>query len=203
MDGASLKNSSLAAGNAKPETTVRKQSEKEGERWAMVLADAVAPRVPTVLPASSEGSTGSWRSMDSALTRAGAAQAPAGAPGAGDTEGSVGSRLTLAVTAGDLGEISIVVDRGSDGMRVQIGVLDPRAARSIEPERAALERALVAAGLEVESVSVVRQGTPFGMVPARVRSGAPEHAVDMARREQDKQSVEEQRRAVRRLDLKG
>ncbi|HEY6557944.1 MAG TPA: hypothetical protein VI072_11755 [Polyangiaceae bacterium] len=195
----------------------RDQSEEERarteqcEQWAHLLAQSVVTQIP-VNWADEAGSPNAWRTSDSALTleapvtKAGegktAGAASAQASGAGETGGAGGdgARLALSVDAGDLGELSLVVDRTKLGIRVTIGVADAAALNAVGPERAALERALAATGLSIESVRVVAQnGAGTVLAPShRARSSDPAQ-----RGEQNSQSENSRRRNARKLNLIG
>ena len=178
------------------------------EQWAHLLAQSVVTQIP-VNWASEPASPTAWRTSDSALTpeapRAGegkTAAATAQTSGASDTAGSGGdgARLALSVDAGDLGELSLVVDRTKLGIRVTIGVADAAALNAVGPERAALERALAATGLSIESVRVVAQnGGGTVLAPSqRARSSDPAQ-----RGEQNSQPENSRRRNARKLNLIG
>jgi hypothetical protein len=194
----------------------RDQSEEERarteqcEQWAHLLARSVVTQIP-VNWAGEAGSPNAWRTSDSALTletpatKAGegkTAGAASVASGAGETGGAGGdgARLALSVDAGDLGELSLVVDRTKLGIRVTIGVADAAALNAVGPERAALERALAATGLSIESVRVVAQnGGGTVLAPSqRARSSDPAQ-----RGEQNSQSENSRRRNARKLNLIG
>jgi hypothetical protein len=92
--------------------------------------------------------------------------------------------LALSVDAGELGELSLVVDRTKAGIRVTIGVSDASALQAVGPERAALERALSATGLSIDSVRVVAQnagGTvlaPSQKAPQTQRTQTEPHRIN-------------------------
>lgn len=66
-------------------------------------------------------------------------------------------RLTLTVRTSELGEVTIVIDRASKGVRVVLGVQAGQAGRALDAEKSALLSSLRAVGLDVHSVSVVHQ----------------------------------------------
>jgi hypothetical protein len=65
--------------------------------------------------------------------------------------------LTLTVNAAALGDISVIIDRTNEGVRVVLGVSAQSAEGALVAEKTALMRALAAVGLNVHSVNVVRQ----------------------------------------------
>ena len=195
----------------------REQSEEErarteqSEQWAHLLAHSVVKQIPLNW-ASEPASPNAWRTSDSALTlepplqRGGEGKSAGAAStqtsGAGETGGSGGdgARLALSVDAGELGQLSLVVDRTKLGIRVTIGVADAAALNAVGPERAALERALAATGLSIESVRVVAQNTG-GTVLAPVQRA---RSSDATQRGEHKSEPENSRkRNARKLNLIG
>jgi flagellar hook-length control protein FliK len=81
------------------------------------------------------------------------ASAPSGSPVAETTP----ERMTLRVDGGELGELSVTLDRESGELRVVIGLENQRAVGSVLPEASALRHALEGAGVSVQSLSVVTQ----------------------------------------------
>lgn len=194
----------------------REQAEEERakkrrpEDWAFALAQSVAAKIPPAWQPIPE-SPGGWRGVDNSLTARSCdnmLKSEAGAPAAGTRVGGAtetasengdDGRLSLTVDAGELGELSLIVDRTKAGVRVTIGVADQRAVAAVGPERAALERALFKAGLSVESVSVVAQatGTVFAQTPKA-------RTLDSAQRAPNHdESDPHRKRTQRRLNLIG
>lgn len=166
---------------------------KRLEEWAAALAQSVAAQIQPDWRSLAAPPAG-WRTRDKALTpgadestRAGVSgSATPAAAASGDAEqagdGGQGARLSLTVDAGDLGELSLVVDRTKTGVRVIIGVADAGAIAAVGPERAALERALSATGLSIDSVKVVAQmstGTVLAPTP-KVRTARNAEQADNA-----------------------
>jgi hypothetical protein len=171
--------------------------EKAAEKWAGTLAASVLARLPPPPPpirSDAAPPAVAWRSSDGSLTPARGA-APAAAGGSADA-----SRITLSVDGADLGQLSVVVDRTSDGVRVLIGVEGDHAAAAIDPQTAALVRALAGSGLTVSSVSVVRRdalGTDLAQ--RSQKPGTP--ADDSSEREAN--GARDSRQRKRRIDLIG
>ena len=84
----------------------------------------------------------------------------------GSQEAAAGQRVRLDVSAGSLGQVALIVEQQSDGLRVVIGVENPALAHRVEPERQALEQALKASGMTVQQVRVV-QTAELGTILAR------------------------------------
>jgi hypothetical protein len=144
------------------ETTERESAsqgtEEAAEKWAGLLAATLCAKLPPPPPPAVFGTppeaspAGAWRSGDGSLTQAQAA-APSVAEGSTDNS----SRITLTVDGADLGELNVLIDRTKDGVRVLIGVDGSHAERAIDPQTAALARALASVGVAVSSVTVVRR----------------------------------------------
>jgi hypothetical protein len=209
----SVKTSSLGARVDSPSERGEgeRATPKRLEEWAAALAQSVSAQIPPnwrPLSAPPEG----WRTGDKPLTpSAGEAAQPGVSESAtaalaesGDAEqpgeGGDGARLSLTVDAGDLGELSLVVDRTSAGVRVIIGVADAGAIAAVGPERAALERALTAAGLSIDSVKVVPQASAGILL-------APTPKARMARTNEPRENADEassnRKRTQRKLSLIG
>jgi hypothetical protein len=137
---------------------------EEAERWALALTQAAfrpeRPRLGTS-PEPSE----SWRGGVGPLT-------PPETPGSAGAGTKDPKGLLLRVDAGDLGELSFWLERGTTGVRVLIGVDGRNAHLAVGAERAALENSLRAAGLPVQSVALVSRAK-FGTALAE---GAPDSA---------------------------
>lgn len=132
----------------------------ETERLAAVFAQ-VLPQALSHRLGIAEESSESWQGGVGTLT-----PAEGLAPMCAESEGSEPSSdtLTFTVRAGDLGELKCLVNRGENGVRVLIGVDGRSALTAASAERGALEAALRATGLMVQSVSVVplaKFGTPL------------------------------------------
>lgn len=148
------------------ETTERtEETERLAALFAQVLPEALTNRLGIVDEArdssASEGSSESWQGGVGELTQPGPL-----APMCAETEGTEPSSDTLmfSVRAGDLGELKCLVNRGESGVRVLIGVDGRSALTGALAERGALEAALRATGLTVQSVAVVplaKFGTPL------------------------------------------
>jgi len=147
----------LGAPSEERETTERsEETERLAALFAQVLPQALSDRLG-IAQESSE----SWRGGVGDLTP----PEPL-APMCAEPEGSEPSTDTLlfSVRAGDLGELKCLVNRGENGVRVLIGVDGRSALTAAGAERGALEAALRATGLTVQSVTVVplaKFGTPL------------------------------------------
>lgn len=155
----------LGAAQDDRETTERTE---QTERLAALFAQAL-PQALTDRWGVTERSSESWQGGVDNLT-----PAEPLAPMCATPEGGEPSSDTLVFTlrAGDLGELKCAVNRGEGGVRVVIGVDGRSALMAAGTERAALEAALRATGLSVQSVSVV-PNAKFGTTLAE-RGRAPD-----------------------------
>lgn len=176
-----------------------RRRQQEAERWAQALSTtlAVQPAPEPATQPENPSATPPTGTSDGSMTQAGAA-AGSGEAKRSD-EGDAVSRIRLDVSAGDLGELSLVVDRSDAGVRVFIGMNREGAKAMVEPERAVLEQALRAAGLSVRSVEVVSAhslGTVLAKAQVRQRFSDVETAPERT-------NEERKRRNPRRLNLVG
>jgi hypothetical protein len=107
-----------------------------------------------------------WRLRGSGLTTS--PGNGTGAAGTASGEQAVEGKLVTHIDAGELGKISLVVERTSDGMKISLGVDNPLTAASAAMQRSALEQSLRASGLGVVTVSIARQsedGTELAQSP--------------------------------------
>jgi hypothetical protein len=82
--------------------------------------------------------------------------------------GMTAEKLITHIEAGDLGKISLVVERTVDGLKISLGVDNPLTAASAAMQRSALEQSLRASGLGVVRVIIARQsedGTELAQSP--------------------------------------
>jgi len=133
---------------------------EETERLAALFLQALPQALSHRLGITDESSE-SWQGGVGELT-----QPEPLAPMCAETEGGDPSTDSLVFTlrAGDLGELKCQINRGESGVRVVIGVEGRSALTAAGSERAALEAALRATGLTVQSVAVVplaKFGTPL------------------------------------------
>jgi hypothetical protein len=105
--------------------------------------------------------------------------------------------VRVSLSAGDLGEVDIVVDRSPAGLRILIGLTDPEANLAVAPELSALQRAIEANGTRVASLrAVARSRLGTVLAESKSRSAAGEEPVDETSRES-------KRRHHKRLNLIG
>lgn len=184
------------------ERTTEQRRREEAEKWAQLIAGGVAQAhrtshpSPAPVPAST---TGVWRGSDGAMTPEAAFASTLN--GSAAEEGDGISRIALRLNAGDLGEVALVVERSTGGVRVIIGVDDPHAERAVLPEMRALERALEASGIALASVRIVqgaRAGTVLAPSSGKQRPDDPKSSDSP-----DGPNQATKRRNTRRLNLIG
>jgi hypothetical protein len=155
----------LALPTEERETTERTE---ETERLAALFAQALPQALSDRLGFTEESSE-SWQGGVGNLTPGEPLAPMCAEPGASEPSSDT---LVFSLRAGDLGELKFLVNRAEDGVRVLIGVDGRSALMAAGTERAALEAALRATGLSVQSVSIVplaKFGTPLAQ-----RGSAPD-----------------------------
>jgi hypothetical protein len=174
-----------------PESAVKRQ--REAERWAALLASAPVQRMPELsLPVAAPPPV-AWQASDGFMTQA------ARPTVAGDPAGAI-QRLRFDVDAGELGRISVVVDRQGSALRVLVGTDNPAALSQLGPERAALEHALRASGIELSTVRIVRAGELGTVLAQRLAKPA---STGGSETDVWELPFDARRRRARRLSLKG
>lgn len=199
--------SAFASAEARLEGRARELEQREIEENAERFAQALLPYfgAHAARPVPAEPPTGGWRPSASAMTVPAASSGPSAAAGsAAEGADAADQRVVMSVQAGDLGELSLVLDRTATGVRVIIGVADDVAAAAMAPEREALIRQLLHSGLRVESVQIVGQ-REVGTVLAPPRTiGSPRGPGSRELRERaEERESEARRRGSRKLNLIG
>ncbi len=173
-------------------------TKEQVERWAQAFVPHVgAPKAAPQPP-------GDWRGSDGAMTPRTAQPAVTNnstALGAEANSDGSSERLVVSVQAGDLGELSLVLDRSEQGVRVVIGVQNGAAAGLLVPEREALVRHLLGAGVTLQSVQIVNQ-SEVGTVLAPPRFIAKTKAFATPA-EAEQTDGKARRRDTRKLNLIG
>jgi hypothetical protein len=124
---------------------------------AWMTATAVGAPIPLPTSSPEKPAAESWRSPAGAMTPAN--------PSSREASRS-DNRIVAEVETQALGVIRLVVQRTQSGLSVVVGLRQAAAPSLTEAQRAALEQALLAAGLAVSSVSFVRlneDGTAFAL----------------------------------------
>ncbi len=176
----------------------------QAERWATLLGAQLSAIRPVTLESEP---TSAWHSGAGDLTPSTATrESDAGGAarrtcGTGEAAEPSENRLIVRVDAGDLGELSLLVDRNQGAIRVTIGAANAGAEAALGLERSGLLRALQNQGITVESLNIVR-ANGFGTVLAPTRSNATQRAHEATPGEStgDEQA---RRRLARKLNLIG
>ena len=198
-------------GGLAPHAHERAEDEKttldQAQRWASLLgAQLAATAVKTLTPPVSD-TTSAWHSGAGDLTPSNGSQALASGAavgasgGAGEAAEPSENRMIVRVDGGDLGEVSLVVDRKDGAIRVTISAADAGAEAALGLERAGLMAALQSHGISVDSVNVVRASN-FGTVLAPIRSNATQRTREATEAE-SKDDEHARRRLARKLNLIG
>jgi flagellar hook-length control protein FliK len=179
----------------------RKNTLEQAKRWAVAVGEQLSHLPP--LPKDME--TSDWRAGAGDMTppQTGALVGSALAGSAADeTAKDDENRLIVRVDAGDLGEVALLVDRQKGALRVTIGVQGAAAQAAVEVERAALTQTLQNAGIQVESVNVVRASS-FGTVlaPPQRKNASTDASENSERAASDDEP--DRRRLARKLNLIG
>jgi hypothetical protein len=140
-----------------------------------------------------------WRTSAGDLTPRGPAP---GSSGDASADPSAAERLTLRVDGGQMGEVSVTLERQDGALRVVIGLENEGFVHSVAPDARALRSALEGAGLSVHSLNIV-PSSEVGTVLAQRRTSpsGPKPATDPQGSEQ--QNPETQKRNQKRLQLIG
>jgi flagellar hook-length control protein FliK len=128
--------------------------------------------------------------------------APVGAGGSAPDAPQAPERMTLRVDGGELGELSVTLDRESGALRVVIGLENQRAVGSVLPDAPALRRALEGVGVSVQSLSVVTQAE-VGTVLAQRRLNPSGQKPGTESEGSDRDPEADRKRHQKRLKLIG
>lgn len=176
----------------------------QAERWATLLGAQLSSIQPKTLASEP---TSAWHSgagdMTPSNATGGVASGATLAASADSAEAGDASenRMIVRVDGGDLGEVSLVVDRKEGAIRVTISAADAGAEAALGLERAGLMQALQNRGITVDSVNIVRANN-FGTVLAPQRSNAMQRTREATEAE-SKDDEQARRRLARKLNLIG
>lgn len=197
MDGASLKGSPRAARLEGQRADVERVREEDQKRWDLVVAAVPAQLDSRRFFAAPSEVAEPWRSTDGTLT-AGVGRGAAAAP-SGEAVHDASSRLQLSVDGGRLGKLSVGLSRGEAGTSVFLGAEDGDGVAALSAEKAALTRALEAAGVKVASVKIV-PAAEVGILLARSGEKPP---AGTPSREAEESSRQEPKRRQKKLHFTG
>jgi hypothetical protein len=191
----------LRAPGDDPSAAEQKTTREQAERWALAVGGEIARISQIATPAEApDQTTSGWRAGAGDLTQSSdGAGAATGGSGSSAQSDAPAERLTLSVDGGELGALSLVVDRKQGAISVTIGVRDAVAEAAVGLERRALEQALAGHGITVDSLRIVRADA-VGTVLAPPRPNGTQRArVDA----EDVPNEIEKRRVARKLNLIG
>jgi len=112
------------------------------------------------------------------------------------------NRIQVRLNDGELGELSLVVERSLAGLKVQIGAENGSVLNAIARNGAAMVQSLASVGQSVASLTFVPMDG-VGINLARAREGSGNRARIEAATTTDETPVEEKRRKNRQLDVLG
>ncbi len=203
-DSAGLPHTKLALSVCDSESDRATTSKLELEKWAALIASTVAPmpHVPPIVPAI-RAMPEAWRTDVEALTPdAGqsdgtllARETAELSARAGSTSGDESelNRVQVRLNAGELGELSLVVERSVSGLRIQIGAENGGVLSSLVRNSDAMAQALSNIGQPVTSLTfITMDGVGINLAPSRMVPG------NKARTDETKSSDDPSRAHARR-----
>ncbi len=212
-DSAGLPSTNVGMPSCEGASNETTPGQKDQEKWAALLAgyaaQATQPAQPTPLPSLTPEA---WRGDVDALTpdaaRSEASQAARellgqaiGTGSSSDGENEL-NRIQVRLNAGELGELSLVVERSLDGLRVQIGAENSEVLTAMAKQGVAMAQSLASAGQSVTSITFVPMNG-VGINLARAKEGSGNRARSEASMNEDDKSIEQRRRKNRPLDVLG
>jgi hypothetical protein len=189
--------SRAAGGFEREDGDVERRGEAAAALWVSLAARMQV--APERLPLGEIEPPSAWRGSAGDLTPPTAQSA---GPAGEGTAAEASDRLTLHVDGGDLGDVSLTLEREGGALRVVIGLENERHLGSIGPDARALRGALEGAGLSVHSLNIV-PASQVGTVLAQRRSNlsGQNRAADPEGSEQHE--PQNQKRNQKRLQLIG
>lgn len=193
-----------AGGFSRMSTSIERDDsarERRGET-AAALWVALAERfqtAPQQLPLGEVEPPIAWRASAGDLTPP---VASFGTSGDAPADAKAADRLTVHVDGGQMGEVSVTLERQDGALRVVIGLENEGFVSSVAPDARALRSALEGAGLSVHSLNIVARAE-VGTVLAQRRTSPsePKPATDPEGSQQ--RDPETQKRNQKRLQLIG
>jgi hypothetical protein len=180
MNGRELSKATPVDLSAANTTEEHSSDDEELERWASVVAGCllhpqVQPPPPPVgfefgaAPAAPEG----WRQSVGVLTQDPRAlgeviaENPVSPSGTGFGTSAI-ERIQVRVNTKEFGEVSLVIERAEQGLRILLGAVDGRVVSALRNEANAVRRALESGGQSVGSLEIVRMNE-LGTVLAQTK----------------------------------
>jgi len=212
-DSAGLPSSHVAVSLCETSTQETTPSRRDLEKWAeLVAACATQATQATPLLLSQAFTPEAWRTdvealtpeiprSEAKLTAQVALEQSMGVNSASNGENEL-DRIQVRLNAGDLGELSLVVERSLSGLRVQIGAENSGVLAAIAEQGAAMAQSLASAGQSVTSLTFVSMDG-VGINLARAKEASGNRARGEAAMTNDENSIDERRRKNRQLDVLG
>lgn len=156
------------------------KDDEELQRWAELVATCLTPTVgqthtlPGLGSPEAEGTLpDGWRPSVGELTLGERKSSFSAGSAQGTTVGSESSsdevtRIQVRINTKEFGEVSVVIERAEQGLRISLGALDERVASALRLEVLAVRRALESGGQTVNSLEIVRMnqvGTDLARTP--------------------------------------
>jgi len=212
-DSAGLPNTNVSVSLCETRPKETTPSQRDLEKWAeLVAACAAQVTLPVQPPTISTFTPEPWRADVETLTpgmgRSEASQTAQEALGQiisnNATSGSENEldRIQVRLNAGELGELSLVVERSLTGLRVQISAENSGVLTAIANQSAAMTQSLASAGQAVTSLTFVSMDG-VGINLARTKEASSNRARGEAAMKIDESSIDERRRKNRQLDVLG
>jgi hypothetical protein len=213
-DSTGLPNSKLTPTLRELESTRTSITKSDLEKWAELVAlNAAQIQNATPIFLGATDTPEAWRTDVEALTpNTGQSEAnllakeiasfSVGGPSASSNESEL-SRIQVRLNAGDLGELSLVIERSVAGLSVRIGAEDSGVLAAIARNGDSLTQALTSIGQTVTSLTfVAMDGVGINLAPSRMipsnKTGFKE-----ADGNHDETNKQQARRKTRRLDVRG
>lgn len=198
MNGAGASGLGSAAASAREqEAPSPRAGEAAAALWLALTQRCISAEQQ--LPKDQIETTSAWRPSAGDLTPS---MGPMLDAGDAATNPPAPERLTLRVDGGELGELSVTLDREAGALRVVIGLENGRMVSSVQPDVRALRSALEQVGISVQSLNVV-PASEVGTVLAQRRPSppGPRHSAEHTSSEPDPEQA--RKRTHKRLTLIG
>ena len=213
LNSSGLPNTKLTLSPCDGECTPTTISKADTRKWAELIAfSASQMQMPPAHVPGAADTPEAWRSDVEVLTPSIGvsqgnllAQETSGLSVCGSSVSSNESqlnRLQVRVNAGDLGELSLVVERLESGLHVRIGAEDSGVLAAMAKISESMTQALTSIGQPVTTLTFVpMEGVGINLAPTRLAMG--NRARSKAAKTTDDSRVDDKRRKNRRIDVLG
>jgi hypothetical protein len=212
MDSSGLPKTTLHSPGCDNGGTPASVSKADLDKWASWIAcSLVQLQTPPAKPLGAGATPEGWRGNVEALTPDAAqpmnsvvlqATNVGASAVSGNANDSQLNRVQVRFDAGSLGELALIVERLTDGVRVLIGAENSDLLAAMSGERGAMEQALAGVGHTVASLSFVRMDG-IGTDLAQSRLAPSNRARGNLATDSDDPEGQERQRKARRLDVRG